>query len=76
VFDWGPFKAKGEFAGWVLAGEDLNGPRVTWNGVGGPPGGGGPFPLDAIDPYRGTFDPGKPFQLNLKAHSSAGIVLY
>lgn len=76
VFSWGGFQPKGQFAAWMLTGNDLNGPRVSWNGVGGPGGGGGPFPIDSIEPYVGTFKPGQPFQLNLRGHSAAGIVIY
>ena len=76
LFDWGDFQAKGQFTAWVLTGGDLNGPRVTWNSVEGPSGGGGPFPISNIDPYRGTFKPDKPFSLNIKAHSATGIIFY
>lgn len=70
------FSPKGNWMGWVLTGRDLNDFRVGWNGVYGPEGGGGPFPIDVIPPYSGKFDPGKPFGMNLPRYSLTGIVLY
>ena len=76
VFDFKGFIAQGKLMGWVLSGPDLNEKQVSWNGEEGPIGGGGPFPLDTIAPYRAMFPTNKPLQLSLKANSVAGIVLY
>ena len=76
VFDLAGFNPQGKLMGWVLTGKDLNDPQVSWNGEAGPMGGGGPFPIDAIAPYRGTFKAGKPLQLPVQAKSVTGIILY
>ena len=70
------FQPKGKLMGWVLTGKGLNENQVSWNGVDGPVGGGGPFPLDNIKPYRGEFKADRILQLPLAAHSATGIVLY
>ena len=75
-FQLSGFKPKGDWMGWVLTGQNLNGLCVGWNGVYGPEGGGGPFPIDVIPPYSGKFNPGEPFVLNLPGYSLTGIILY
>jgi hypothetical protein len=75
-FDIKGFEPKGKLMGWVLTGKGLNDTQVSWNGVPGPVGGGGPYPLDSIKPYRGTFKSGKALQLPVAAHSATGIILY
>ncbi len=62
--------------GWILTGKDLNANQVTWNGVDGPQGGGGPFPIDTIPAYKLKFNPKKSLQLNIPAASATGVVLY
>ena len=62
--------------GWVLTGKGLNEKQVSWNGTAGPLGGGGPFPINTIPPYRGTFKADKPLQLAIQADSATGIILY
>jgi hypothetical protein len=74
--DLGAAGAKGTALGWVLDGADLNAKQVRWNGVTGPEGGGGPFPIDAIAPYGASFDATTPAVLNLPAHCAAGIVFH
>ncbi|HUO58647.1 MAG TPA: hypothetical protein VMV05_10780 [bacterium] len=76
VFDLSGFKPQGKLMGWVLTGKDLNDPQVSWNGEAGPMGGGGPFPIDTIAPYRGTFKTDKPLQLPIQAKSVTGLILY
>ncbi len=68
--------AKGAFLGWVLTGKGVLEKQVSFNGVDGLEGGGGPFPVKDIPPYQGKFDPKKPLSLNIPAHSACGIVLY
>jgi hypothetical protein len=70
------FKPKGQLMGWVLSGHDLNSYQVTWNGVAGPKGGGGPFPLDTIPVYNLKFNGKKPLPLNVPAASAVGVILY
>lgn len=70
------FSPSGRLNGWVLSGKGLNGKHATWNGRKGPSGGGGPFPIDSIPPYRARFDPAKPLALPVPPHSACGIVLY
>jgi hypothetical protein len=67
---------KGTAIGWVLDGANLNAKQVRWNGVAGPEGGGGPFPIDGLAPYAAHFDGGGIAKLNLPANCAAGIVLY
>jgi hypothetical protein len=74
--DLGGAKLKGSLMGWVLSGKSLNDYQVSWNGVSGPKGGGGPFPLDSIPNYNLKFNPKKPLSLNLPAASAVGVVLY
>jgi hypothetical protein len=76
TIDLGPRKGQGTAVGWVLDGRELNVKQVRWNGVAGPEGGGGPFPLDEIPPYLRKYDPSAPVTLNLPANSASGIVLY
>jgi len=76
LFDLGGFKAQGKLMGWVLTGKDLNDPQVSWNGEAGPPGGGGPFPINSIAPYRASFKTDKPLQLAIPARSATGVILY
>jgi len=70
------FKPKGKLMGWVLGGKDLNAYQVTWNGVEGPKGGGGPFPIDSIPNYNLKFNGKRPLQLNVPGGSAVGVVLY
>jgi hypothetical protein len=67
---------KGTAVGWMLDGANLNAKQVRWNGVSGPEGGGGPFPIDNIAPYVARFDGSAVAKLNLPANCAAGIVLY
>jgi hypothetical protein len=67
---------KGTAVGWVLDGSNLNAKQVRWNGVAGPEGGGGPFPIDGAAPYLAHFDGNAGAKLNLPANCAAGIVLY
>jgi hypothetical protein len=76
VFDLTGFKPQGKLMGWILTGKGLNDFQVSWNGEMGPPGGGGPFPIQSIPPYRGTFKVDKPLQLPLQARSVTGFILY
>jgi len=76
TFDLAGFKPQGKLMGWVLTGKGLNEKQVSWNGTPGPLGGGGPFPIDPIKPYRGTFKTDKPLQLAIQADSATGIILY
>lgn len=76
VLDLSGYQTKGQFLGWVLSGDGLDKPRVSWNGEWGPGKGGGPFPIDTIKPYRGILKTGKPLQLNIASHSVSGIILY
>jgi len=74
--DLGGFGLNGTAVGWVLDGSDLNAKQVRWNGVAGPEGGGGPFPIDSAPPYTANFDGKAGATLNLPANCVAGIVLY
>jgi hypothetical protein len=76
VFNFNGFTPQGKLMGWVLSGADMNETQVSWNGEPGPLGGGGPFPINAIPPYRGAFKTDKPLQLPLQARSVTGIVFY
>lgn len=69
-------KAQGKLMGWVLTGKDLNAYQVSWNGVDGPTGGGGPFPLDTIPAYTAKFKAKKALSLNVPAASAVGVVIY
>jgi len=75
-FDFTGFTPQGKLMGWVLTGRGLNEKQVSWNGEMGPLGGGGPFPINTIPPYRATFKTDKPLQLPIQAHSVTGVVLY
>jgi hypothetical protein len=66
----------GTAVGWVLDGSSLNAKQVRWNGVVGPEGGGGPFPIDQVPPYAAKFDARSGAALPLPANCAAGIVLY
>jgi len=70
------FSPKGRYLGWVLTGRDLDAKRVSFNGTEGPVGGGGPFPIDGLPPYVGTFKPGYPAELNIPPTSVCGVVVY
>ena len=70
------FTPKGKIQGWVLTGKNLNVKQVSWNGVDGPAGGGGPFPIRGIAPYQLKFDPSKPLTLNIAPNSVSGVVVY
>jgi hypothetical protein len=61
--------------GWVVDGQSLNSAQVRFNGVPGPQGGGGPFPLEGIQPYAKSFAPGKPLKVSLPPRSLSGLVL-
>jgi hypothetical protein len=67
---------KGTAVGWLLDGSNLDAKQVRWNGVAGPEGGGGPFPIDALTPYSAHFEGNAGAKLNLPANCAAGIVLY
>ncbi|HJT23346.1 MAG TPA: hypothetical protein VJ873_02140 [bacterium] len=75
-FDFTGFAPQGKLMGWVLTGKGLNEKQVSWNGEMGPLGGGGPFPINTIPPYRATFKANKPLQLPIQANSVTGVVLY
>ncbi len=76
VFNFNGFTPQGKLMGWVLTGQDLNEKQVSWNGEAGPLGGGGPFPINTIPPYRGAFKTDKPLQLPIQARSVTGIIFY
>lgn len=76
AFDFTGFTPLGKLMGWVLTGKDLNGAQVSWDGEEGPSGGGGPFPINTIAPYRAAFKTDKPLQLPLQAQSVTGLILY
>jgi hypothetical protein len=76
TLDVSGYTPKGKYMGWVLSGKGLNDKQVAWNGQEGPSGGGGPFPIDTIAPYRDSFKTGAPLQLTVPAFSASGIVLY
>jgi len=76
VFDLAGFKPQGKLMGWVMTGQNLNDYQVSFNGELGPAGGGGPFPIKTIPPYRATFKTDKPLQLPLQARSVTGLILY
>ncbi len=76
VFSLKSFIPKGKLMGWVLTGKSLDETQVSWNGVEGPLGGGGPFPIDYIPPYRVSFKTDKPLQLAIQARSVTGVILY
>jgi hypothetical protein len=67
---------KGTAVGWVLDGTGLNAKQVRWNGVAGPEGGGGPFPIDQVPPYVASFDSHAGPTLALPPNCAAGIVLH
>lgn len=67
---------QGTAVGWVLDGANLNAKQVRWNGVAGPEGGGGPFPIESVAPYSAHFEGKTGAKLNLPANSTAGIILY
>ncbi len=75
-FDFTGFNPKGKAMGWILTGKDIHDKRVSFNGVWGPEGGGGPFPIKTLPPYRGKFNPGKPWFLPLPPQSLTGVVFY
>lgn len=75
-FDFTGFTPQGKLMGWVLTGKGLNEKQVSWDGEMGPLGGGGPFPINTIPPYRATFKTDKPLQLPIQAHSVTGVILY
>ena len=75
-FDFTGFTPKGQVMGWVLTGKGLNEKQVSWNGEAGPLGGGGPFPINTIKPYRGTVKSSNPLKLPIPAHSATGIIFY
>ncbi|HVZ79683.1 MAG TPA: hypothetical protein VHE12_02650 [bacterium] len=75
-FDLTGFVPKGKLMGWILSGKDMNDKQVFWDGEPGPLGGGGPFPIDAIPPYRATFKNDRPLVLPVPARSAVGFILY
>jgi hypothetical protein len=75
-FQFSHFKPQGRLMGWVLTGNRLRSRRVTWNGHPGPQGGGGPFPLKAINPYHLQFHNSKSLKLNLAPISVSGVIIY
>jgi hypothetical protein len=76
TFNFTGFVPQGKLMGWVLNGKDLNDKQVSWNGEPGPLGGGGPFPIDTIKPYRAAFKTDKPLQLPIQGRSVTGMILY
>ncbi len=76
AFNFTGFTPQGKLMGWVLSGVDMNETQVSWDGEAGPLGGGGPFPIDIIPPYRGAFKTDKPLQLPIQARSVTGIIFY
>ena len=78
TLDIAGFEAR-RWNGWVLTGANLNATSVTFNGVAGPAGGGGPFPIDDIPPYAGEAGAGGAGSAALIAVPGAsltGIVLF
>jgi hypothetical protein len=69
-------QARGTAVAWILDGVEVNSTSVRWNGTTGPPGGGGPFPIENLSPYARKYDPAAPLALNLPAHSASGVVIY
>jgi hypothetical protein len=67
---------KGQWQGWLLTGKDVHAKQVVWNGVAGPENGGGPFPVDPIPAYRGSFKPEGPLVVTVPPASASGIVVY
>jgi hypothetical protein len=67
---------KGQWQGWLLTGKDVHAKQVTWNGAAGLENGGGPFPVDPILPYRGTFVPAQPLTMTIPPASACGFVVY
>ncbi|HTC20818.1 MAG TPA: hypothetical protein VK859_08220, partial [bacterium] len=76
TFNFNGFAPQGKLMGWVLTGQDMNDTQVSWNGEPGPLGGGGPFPISTIPPYRGAFKTDKALQLPIQARSVTGIIFY
>jgi hypothetical protein len=76
MFELAGFKPSGKFMGWVLTAKSLDERQVSWNGTPGPLGGGGPFPVNSIQPYRATFKTDKPLQVAIPARSATGIIFY
>lgn len=62
-----------KLTGWVLTGASLNSTKVVFNGVEGPEGGGGPFPIESLTPYRQDF--AGSVELTLPAASLSGVIL-
>jgi hypothetical protein len=75
IMDLGTFKPQGKLMGWVLTGASLNDSQVSWNGEMGEAGG-GPFPVDSIQPYAAKFNPNKGLAVPVAAHSVSGLILY
>lgn len=67
---------KGQWQGWLLTGKDIHARQVAWNGVEGPEKGGGPFPVDPIPAYRGSFKADGPFAVTVPPASASGFVIY
>jgi hypothetical protein len=61
---------------WVLTGESLNARTITFNGVSGPAGGGGPFPIEGIAPYAIEAPAGGALQLSVPGASLTGLILF
>jgi hypothetical protein len=75
IMDMGTFKPQGKLMGWVLTGASLNDSQVSWNGEIGEAGG-GPFPIDSIQPYAARFNPDKGLAIPIAAHSVSGLIIY
>jgi len=75
-FSLAGFRPSGRLAAWLLQGKGLELPQASFNGAPGPDGGGGPWPIAALAPYRVDFDPSRPLRLGLPPFAAAGLVLY
>lgn len=67
---------KGQWQGWILTGKDAHATQVAWNGVAGPEKGGGPFPVDPIPAYRGSFPVAGTMTVTVPPASACGFVIY
>ncbi len=76
VIEISGFQAKGQVQAWIVTGPGLDSKKITWNGVEGPAGGGGPFPIQPLPTYRMSFDPGKTLAVTLPPASVCGLVVY
>jgi hypothetical protein len=66
---------KRQLKAWVLTGASLNSTQVSFNGKPGPKGGGGPFPVDTLEPFARTLDGKDSVELTVPPASLVGVVL-